>query len=211
VIVAWLVGLALGFLGSMPIAGPTAVVLVSKGLENQVRPGVFIAIGAAVAESAYAFMAFWGLTEALQAFPVLLPASRFVGGVLLFALGVYFALRKPTEQRPQRQEPPRASFGNVLFGLSLTAVNPTLVVTWTAAVGAAHSTGLVRVNPIDAFPFAGGVACGIVSWFALMLWLLSRWRSRVQPKTIDRTIRWMGFVLIAAGAVLAGRALLAWP
>jgi threonine/homoserine/homoserine lactone efflux protein len=210
-ILAWLIGLAFGFFGSMPVAGPTAVVLVSKGLDNKVGAGIYIAAGAAAAESVYAFMAFWGLTAVLSRFPVLLPASRLVGAALLAGLGLYFILRKSKEPGAPSSEPPRVGYHNLLFGFSLTAVNPTLLVTWTAAVGAAHSMGVLRVKAFDAFPFAVGAAVGIVGWFALFLWLLSHFRSRVQPSTIDRLIRWMGALLIVAGLGLAVRAISQWP
>jgi threonine/homoserine/homoserine lactone efflux protein len=220
-IVAWLIGLAFGFFGSMPIAGPTAVVLVSKGLENEVRAGIYIAAGAATAESVYAFMAFWGLTAVLSRYPMLLPASRLVGALLLFGLGLHFILRKSkapdmataalTQAAGAGGVRRRAGYRNVLFGLSLTAVNPTLLVTWTAAVSAAHSMGALRVWALDAFPFAAGAAVGIVGWFGLFLWLLSHFRSRVKPASVDRFIRWMGGVLIVAGIGLAVRAVSQWP
>jgi threonine/homoserine/homoserine lactone efflux protein len=210
-ILALLVGLAFGFFGSMPIAGPTAVVIVSKGLDNQARAGVFIAIGAAAAESVYAFMAFWGLTAILHRYPVLLPASRLVGALLLFGLGSYFALRKGSSSSSDKPaEPARAGYRNLLFGLSLTAVNPTLLVTWTAAVGAAHAIGALRDVGTDAFPFAAGAATGIVSWFGLFLWLLSHFRSRVGTATVDRVIRGIGVLLIVVGLGLAVRAVVTW-
>ena len=209
-IFAWLIGLAFGFFGSMPIAGPTAVVIVSKGLDHQVRAGVLIAAGAATAESVYAFMAFWGLTAALSRFPVLVPLSHVIGAALLFGLGVYFIRRRTRAEQPSPTTQ-KAGYGNYFFGLSLTAVNPTLLITWTAAVSAAHSTGALRSEELDAFPFAAGAAIGIVAWFSLFLWLLSHFRSRVKPATIDAIIRVMGAVLVVAGIGLAVRAVMQWP
>src|SRR5580658_4208871 len=173
----------------MPIAGPTAVVVVAKGLENKFWAGVCIAIGASLAEAVYAFMAFWGLTAALTKFPVLLPASRLFGSALLVTLGFYFILRRRKDDKRSPGAPERAGYRNLLFGLSMTAVNPTLIVTWTAAVSAAHSTGLLRVHAMDAFSFASGVAMGIVGWFVTLLWLLSRFHNKVNAATLDRAIR----------------------
>jgi threonine/homoserine/homoserine lactone efflux protein len=196
----------------MPIAGPIAVVVVSKGLENKTRAGICIAAGAAAAESAYAFMAFWGLTSVLNRFPVVVRASRLFGSALLIALGLYFIFRKSKDAAPpgDRSKEERAGYKNVLFGLSVTAANPTLIVTWTAAVSAAHSTGVLRVRALDAFPFAGGVAIGIVGWFSLFLWLLSRFRSKVNPSTIDRVIRGMGILLVVLGVVFVLRVIVGW-
>ncbi len=207
---ALLVGLLFGFFGSMPIAGPTAVVLVSKGLDNQIRAGMHIAAGAAAAESGYVFMAFLGLTSVLSRFPVLLPASRLLGCLLLIGLGLYFALRKGTEIEKKDPSSPRVGFKNVLFGLSLTAVNPTLLMTWTAAVGAAHSTGLLRLHPLDAFPFAAGAALGMLSWSFLLMWMLAHFRSRLQARTLDRLIRVMGVLLVVLGSLLAVRDIIRW-
>lgn len=59
-IAALVIGFVLSFLGSVPIAGPIAVIIVSKALEHRNRAAFFISIGASVAESFYAFLAFWG-------------------------------------------------------------------------------------------------------------------------------------------------------
>ena len=209
-ILALLVGFLLGFVGSMPIAGPIAVVVVSKGLESKPRSALYIAAGAAVAESAYAFMAFWGLASVLGHFPVLLPASRLFGSGLLIALGLYFLFRKRKDPAPLHRAPDRGGYKDVLFGLSVTAANLTLIVTWTAAVSAVNSTGFLHARAVDAFPFAGGVAVGIFGWFALLLWLLSRFRSKVNPSTIDRVIRAMGAFLAALGVAFALRVIVGW-
>ena len=91
---ALLVTFILSFVASIPIAGPIAVIVVSKGLDNQARSGLFIAIGAAVAEAIYAGLAFLGITAMIQRFPLLLPISRLFGCLILLALGVYFLVRK---------------------------------------------------------------------------------------------------------------------
>jgi threonine/homoserine/homoserine lactone efflux protein len=204
-ILALLVGLLLSFLGSMPIAGPIAAIVVSKGLENKTRAGLCIAAGAAVAESAYAFMAFWGLTSVLQRFPGVVRASRILGCAILIGLGLYFFFRKRKEAARTEDSIERVGYKNVLFGFSVTAANPTLIVTWTAAVSAAHGAGLLRVRALDAFPFAAGVVTGIVSWFAILLWLLSHFRNKVNPRTIDRAIRGMGVFLVVLGVAFAIR------
>jgi threonine/homoserine/homoserine lactone efflux protein len=207
-ILAVVLGIALGFFGSMPIAGPTAVILVSKGLDNHRRSGIFIAAGAATAESVYVFMAFWGLTSALTRFPMLLPITRLVGAVLLTGLGLHFVLRRTKPRDPLSRPPEQAGHRSFLFGLSLTALNPSLLVTWTAAVSVAHSTGLLPVETSAAGPFALGAALGIVGWFAILLWLLSRFGDRVSGKTLDRVMRWMGGVLILVGLELFLRGIL---
>jgi threonine/homoserine/homoserine lactone efflux protein len=207
---ALIIGLSLGFFGSMPIAGPTAVILVSKGLENRRRAGIYIAAGAAAAESVYVFMAFWGLTSVLGRFPMLLPATRLVGSTLLIGIGAHFVLRKEKAREPSIRGPEQAGLRNIAFGASLTALNPSLLVTWTAAVSVAHATGLLTVRTSGAVPFALGSAIGIVGWFAILLWLLSHFGDRIQPRSIDRLIRWMGGLLMGVGVLLLVRGIESW-
>ena len=206
-ILAVALGLALGFFGSMPIAGPTAVILVSKGLDNHRRSGIFIAAGAATAESVYVFMAFWGLASVLLRYPMLLPITRLVGAALLMGLGAHFILRRNRQRDPLARAAELTGGRSFFFGLSLTALNPSLLVTWTAAVSVAHATGMLTVETSAAGPFALGAALGIVAWFAILLWLLARFGARVSSVTLDRVMRWMGGLLILTGAALFVRAI----
>lgn len=194
----------------MPIAGPTAVILVSRGLENRRRSGIYIAAGAAAAESVYVFMAFWGLTSVLSRFPMLLPVTRLVGAVLLAGLGTHFILRKSKPSQASVRPPDQGGVKSFAFGLSLTALNPSLLVTWGGAVSVAHATGVLPVRASGALPFALGAALGIVGWFTILLWLLSRFGSKVNASTLDRVIRWMGGLLLVLGVVLFVRDIVRW-
>jgi hypothetical protein len=77
-------------------------------------------------------------------------------------------------------------------------------------VSAAHSTGLLRVWALDAFPFAGGAAMGMVGWSTLLLWMLTRFRTRVSPSSLDRIIRVGGAFLLVLGIGLLVRTALEW-
>jgi threonine/homoserine/homoserine lactone efflux protein len=211
---ALLIGLVLSFVGSMPVAGPIAVVVLSRGLSNQRRSGLFIAVGAAIAECVYAGLAFLGIAAVLHRYPLLLPVSRLLACLLLTGLGAYFLLRPPGRSEGHDRAAVRArattDAGNALLGFSVTALNPTLIVTWTAAVGAAHATGLLRVREIDALPFAGGVATGIVAWFATLLAALARFQKKLRPETVRAIIKVMGGALLVAGVGYGVRTVLTW-
>ncbi|MGH7281329.1 MAG: LysE family translocator [Polyangiaceae bacterium] len=211
-IAALVIGFVLSFLGSIPIAGPIAVIIVSKALEHRNRAAFFISIGASVAEAFYAYLAFWGFSTVLGSFPGLIPASRLVGAGILVALGVYLVLRKSKtpEQAKARDQSNAVGVRNILLGFSMTIVNPTLIVTWTAAVGAAHSTGLLRMFQRDAWTFSLGVLAGINSWFAILLVLLGRFKKKVTPDTLDKVIRGIGVALLVLGSIFAVRTVWRW-
>ena len=110
---AVLIGFAFGFLGSMPVAGPISLLVLHLGLANEGRRAFHLALGAALAEGAYALLAFWGLSAALARYPLLLPASRILGAVIPLALGGAMLAR-----RPRGATPPRALCWGQPLGMS---------------------------------------------------------------------------------------------
>jgi threonine/homoserine/homoserine lactone efflux protein len=208
ILFAILAGTVMGFLGSMPIAGPVAVLVLERGLIRRGREGLAVAVGAAAAESVYAFLAFWGLGTVLYGSPALLRASRLVGAGVMITLGVYLASRKSAPRVPDSAavSPPvgqrRRGF---LLGLSVTFLNPTIVVSWTMVAATVHSTGLVGPGLVSAIAFALGVGAGIVIWFATLLRLLYRFQSGLRPQTVDRVLNLTGWLVVAIGVGLGIR------
>ncbi len=200
-ILAFLVGLACAFFGSMPIAGPVGVLIVERGLSGHGRSAFGLAVGNAVGEAGYALLAFLGMTAALSRFPWMVPASRVLGALILLGLGLYFALgpRRQTDKEGD-DAPRRRGRDGLWLGLVVTALNPTLIVTWSAVVTILHSTGVLRVEPLDAFPFAIGVVGGGVGWFGILLAIMTKLHRSVKPTTLDRVVRVLGWILVAAGA-----------
>jgi threonine/homoserine/homoserine lactone efflux protein len=208
-VLALMAGAAMGFIGSMPIAGPVAVLVLERGLVRRGREGLGIALGAAAGESVYAFFASWGVGAVIGAHPGVVPASRLFGAAVLVALGVYLGTRPqrpPPEPAAQSAQPGQKRRGFVL-GASLTLLNPTIIASWTVVVTAAHGAGLLEPGLWPAVAFAGGVGLGIVAWFAVLLRLLKRFERGVRPETVDRLLHVTGWLVVALGLGLAVRPL----
>jgi len=203
-----LIGFAFGYLGSMPVAGPISVLVLHLGLAHDPRRALYVAVGGAVAESLYALLAFWGLSEVLTRYPMVMPASRMVGSGLLLVLGLAMLLVRPRGATPQNQPRQTGRKRSFALGFLITAVNPTLIVTWTAAVAALNSTGLLVMDRTSALPFAAAVGVGIISWFLTLLWLAGKWRNRVSGPGLARFMRATGACLAAIGGWMGVRALL---
>jgi len=211
VLIVAIIGFLFGFVGSMPVAGPIALLVFGRGLEGKGRAGLHIAIGAAVAESVYAYLAFWGFSELLETTPWLGVASRVGGAVILIALGLWFLLRRPkpanAAEPPARLTAKRKGVKrNVALGFVITAVNPALIATWGAAVTTLYSVMPLEFNADHALPFSVGACIGIASWFSVLLVLLSRFRNRFRADTLDRAARGAGILILCAGLALAVRA-----
>jgi threonine/homoserine/homoserine lactone efflux protein len=205
---ALLAGMILGFIGSIPIAGPSSFLVLKNALEKGSREGFDIAVGAAAAETVYAFVALWGLTSAFVRFPFLASIARIVGALLIIVIGVYLVARRTT-QRTRRKETERDHQGRRwVRGFASAIFNPTLIVTWTSVVTALHATSLVEMRPVNALPFALGVGVGITGWFAILVKIVQRFRDQIQNGGLDRAVRGMGWSMIAIGAFVASRVLL---
>ena len=200
VLTAALLGFGIGFVTSMPVAGPISLLVFGRGLQGKGRSGASLAFGSAIAESMYAYLAFWGFSALLARYAWIEPVSRGLTAVLLTALGVRFArmhTAAPSEEQPvTRQVGVKRSF---FLGLTITALNPTLIATWSVVVAALHSFDVVSFGSALALPFAFGVGCGSAVWFVVLLSLLRRYKERFPAETLDRTLRVMGIFAIVIG------------
>ena len=201
-----LIGFAFGFIGSMPVAGPIAVLVLRLGLDHHARRARYVALGGALAEGLYALLAFWGLSACLDRYPLILPASRVVGAVVCLGLGTALLLHR-TRPAPVEPGPQRGTKRSFLGGFLITALNPTFIVTWTAALAALHATGLVAMGTARAIPFALGVVLGILAWFSTLLGMVARFKGRWSPRGVERFIKGMGAALVAAAVWVGMRAL----
>jgi threonine/homoserine/homoserine lactone efflux protein len=198
-----LLGFVFGFIGSMPVAGPIAILVFGRGIEGRMRSGVYLAVGAAIAESIYAYFAYWGFSELISANRWVEPVTRTVAAVLLIGLGLHFVFgRKKTQEIDPELVEQKKNVGNkrsFLLGFTITALNPALIATWSAAVTTLHSFDAVDFAPKNALPFSGGVLVGIATWFTILLVILQRFRGRFQRQTLDKMVRAMGVFLILLG------------
>jgi threonine/homoserine/homoserine lactone efflux protein len=199
VLAAALVGVVLGYIGSMPVAGPIALLVLGRGLENRSRNGLALAFGAAIAESVYAYLAFWGFGAVLSRYPWIEKGAHFGAAVALIALGVHFYRRRHQAAAPT---PPPSNSGNkrnFMLGFAITLLNPTLIATWTFTVTTVYSLGLVTFEADKALPFSLGAFSGIVCWFGTLLYLLKRFRKVVTQSGLQRALKLVGVVLIVVG------------
>ncbi len=192
------VALAFAFVGSMPLAGPIAVLTLSRAATRRFDEALRIGLGAAVAEAVYAGVAFWGFATFLARRPLLVPISQGATGVLLIALGTSFLWWRPTK----RADPRENKAGTALLGFSISALNPTLLLTWTAAVAFLYARGAQRHSAIFAIPFGLSAGAGVAAWFGCLVKLLRTFGTKLPLAAFRWVIRTMGVALVAIGIAL---------
>ncbi len=198
---------AFGFIGSVPLAGPIAVMVLARATLRRFGEALRIALGASVAEGLYAGGAFWGFSRLSSRSDLVVPISRAAATVIFLALGVRFVFWRPKEESDRREN----KAGTALLGFTISALNPTLFVTWSAAaafVQSGHDQGSVRTQ-LDAIPFGVVAAAGIGSWFLVLVTLLRRYEGHVPKNALSWSVRALGLCLVALG-VWSGVRLEAW-
>ena len=204
------IGFAMGFLGSIPLAGPVALLVMTKGLAREFYRASFIACGASVAEGIMAAGAFAGLGIIYERIPEFEYFFQWLGVAILVAVGVWFWIRgvskeEPVNQKPERQEGGISAF---LIGFGLVIGNLGMIATWGGAIAAIETVGILSPGGGHAMAFGLGVCAGVFSWLFLLLKLISKYGDIIAASALNFIVKCIGCGLCIAGLV-AGVALLA--
>lgn len=202
-IVAFITGLSMSFVGSMIPTGPIALLVIKHGLGRKRLSAISLVSGAALAEAGYAMLAYLGIDFALSRYPLQTFILRIVAGAILL---VFAAICLFDRHASQDKTPSRDYTGaNFLLGLSVAGLNPTFLITWTGLVAAARATGLI--SGIQAAPgFALGVIVGPILWFWILLKILTRHAEFISPKTLRIIEKVLPIVLLILAAIILAQA-----
>jgi threonine/homoserine/homoserine lactone efflux protein len=201
-----LVAFCLGLFGSIPPAGPVALIVISRIFEHRYHAALLVGLGAAAAEGLYAFAAFFCFAALLPHAEAIRPVAHAVTAVVLFVCGIRFSVWKP-RALPAGRAGAGAGFA---LGVSVAGLNPVLLATWSAAVTALYSKAFVRLDPLMAFPFGFSAALGVGAWAFGLVHLMRRYGDRFPHALVTRVVRGMGLVLVGLGAWSAVELLSPW-
>ncbi len=196
-------GLALGFLGAVPIAGPISVLVLAQGLRAGFQKAFATAVGGALAEGLYAFLAFWGVRSIMTGSSIAKEASYGITSAMLFVVGILLLKKKKKPLEQERLSESTQTKGGFLLGLTVSIFNPTLLFTWAAASQAIISSRLLVIGPWEALPFALGVTTGLICWFFVLLALIARYRTKFRQSSLETAVHWIGLAIMAIAGVFA--------
>jgi threonine/homoserine/homoserine lactone efflux protein len=113
------------------------------------------------------------------------PVSHAVSALVLAALGIRFAVWSPKDRSDRREN----KAGTVLLGLTVSALNPTLLITWGAAVAFIYSKGLGGVPSLAAIPFGACAGAGVAGWNVVLVAILRRYEGKLPRVVLTWTVR----------------------
>lgn len=201
---ALVLGFGLAFVGSVPMTGPLALLVLDRVIVQQRASAFWIALAGALVEGCIAGAIGTFLPLVLQHSQLIVLLARVSGALVIFAVGVTLLVR-PGVLDAIKTDRKRQSF---LAGFLATALNPTLLATWTVAVTALHANGLLGGGYRAGLAFGAGVGAGALGWFVLILLLARRWSPQRAAAYRGGIVRVVGVILILLGAVVFIRATL---
>ncbi len=189
------------FIGSMPVAGPLAVVVVERALSGHRMSATMVALGGGIVEGAYALCIALTLPLLIEGTGMFIPLSRGVGAVVIAGIGIALLTRPDLFESRGRQGKRRS----LLSGIAVTAINPTLLASWTIVVSSLYLQGWLSPEPFSAGCFALGVTAGTTAWFSLVALLGKRLERRMNEHTRRSVMRVMGAGLVGVGIYLGAQ------
>jgi threonine/homoserine/homoserine lactone efflux protein len=203
-LVALGLGAGLALAGSIPMTGPLALLVIDRIITGQRRAALWIALAGALVEGVIAAAVATLLPQVLRHSEAIVMRARLSGALVIFAIGMTLAIR-PELLDSIKTDRKRQSFA---AGFLTTALNPTLLATWTVTVTALHANGLLEGTDGTGIAFGLGAGAGALAWFVFLLLLARRSRLTGLNKHRKGFGRGIGIVLAVLGAGLFLRA--AW-
>ena len=166
-------GLAAGFAIAAPV-GPVNVLVISRAIEKGWKTGVVSGIGAALADTFYGAIAGFSISFVIDFLMREKRPIRLAGGILLLAIAVVYAGRKPHPPHGKRRD--QASHSDLVSTLLLTLTNPTTVLSFLVVLSALGMEGKRPVWLTSVL--VGGIFCGSMTWWIVLTAIGTRLRDR---------------------------------
>jgi threonine/homoserine/homoserine lactone efflux protein len=129
-------GLIVGFIFSMPIAGPISIIITSNALAGRLRYCHMVTIGASLSDFIYVFLAVFGVTKLYSLYKPALPYFLLAGMLFLFYTGFKIIRTKVDMEHPDEKLLENARYkgkGGFYTGSMVNLLNPTLFIGWLSS------------------------------------------------------------------------------
>jgi threonine/homoserine/homoserine lactone efflux protein len=204
--VAFFVGMASGFLSSIPV-GPINVTILHEGMQRGFRWALLIGLGAVVMETIYCAISFAGFSGLFES-RLMRAAMELISFVLLLYLGIKFLRAKKLPEastsavRIEEKLHPHTAF---MIGFVRVLGNPAVLLFWITLSAALISHEWVDPTWAGKLACVGGVAAGTLGWFSILAFAVSRGYGRMSDATLVRLSHWSGVILLVFTFVIGHR------
>lgn len=192
-------GIIIGILVSIPM-GPIGVLCVQRTIHQGRRAGLISGLGAAVADSSFAFIAGFGLTFLTDFFDAQQRYLLLLGAIILIFLGVKLFVTNTIKEikkiRHQRSNP----YANFISVFLLTLSNPITILFFGLMFA---SLGVVKEDFKQTSVLIGGIFSGALLWWFILTSIVSYFRKFFRIRIIFWINKLAGVLIIIFGLFAA--------
>jgi threonine/homoserine/homoserine lactone efflux protein len=195
-----LIGYFVGILTTAPV-GPVNVMAIQHAVRSGFHHGVYVGLGAVVADTVYAAAAIFGVAAITQFVEGQIKYIEIVGGALLIIFGLKIWNTHPhLSRRGNGKE--HGFLGDATAAFFMAITNPGTILAFVAIFGGLGDLRPAHDNYLGALVMVAGVTAGATSWWVIVSAAVSRFRTRIDDQWLDRANHIAGAILVAFGALI---------
>ncbi len=228
-IIALLIGAALGFVLAMP-PGPVGVTAIRYGLQDSVKEGTYLSMGTALMDMMYCAAVIYATSAVVDSFkafsnnhPYILLLIQLIVIAAFVLYGILNLKAKDQEftnegdvehTKTSRMIQNMMMKGPFLVGVAIALTNipnPTFLPSLAGVTMFVHQSELIENTILTNTIFAVGFGLGNFSWLYLLIRVISHYKSRMSANMITRIRQFAGISLIGFGSILGFRVVSVTP
>lgn len=188
-------GLIIGVLVSIPM-GPIGVLCIQRTVHQGRRSGIISGIGAATADSSFAFIAGFGLTFITNFFKEQQFYLMLGGALVLIFLGLKLFLTDTIKQVRKYKVKKSNPIGDFISVFLLTLSNPMTILFFGVVF---TGLGIFKDDIVQTSMLIGGIFLGAVSWWLTLTTLVSFFHNFFRIRIIFWINKGAGILIIIFG------------
>ncbi|MBN9669207.1 LysE family translocator [Roseibium aggregatum] len=195
-----LIGYFVGILTTAPV-GPVNVMAIQHAVHSGFRQGVYVGLGAVVADTIFAAVAIFGVSAVTNFIDNRAGMIEVVGGALLFVFGLKIWNTHPHLHR-NGDDAKHGFWGEATAAFFMAITNPGAIFAFLTIFGSLGDLRPAHGDHVGALVMVSGVAGGAVSWWMFVSFVVSHYKARIDDKWLDRVNHIAGSVLILFGGLI---------
>ncbi len=195
-----LIGFVVGILTTAPV-GPVNIMAIQHAVHSGFRQGVFVGLGAVVADTIYAAAAIFGVSAVINFIKGQSGLIELVGGALLIIFGFKIWHTHP-HLNGKGNGFERGFLGDAAAAFFMAITNPGAILAFIFIFGSLGDWRPQHGDHIGALIMVAGVTAGATSWWVFISATVSHFRQSIDDKWLDRVNHIAGVLLISFGLLL---------
>lgn len=179
--------------------GPVTFLVFRNALLGKYGKSFALIFGSAIMEMIYCAVALIFIGAILSQGTRIKIFSEAVSFVIFFIIGIYLFKTNPNKRQSVELGgiSTKEKTQSFLTGFILTALNPTIILTWSAAVAVLLSIDLLVISSyFDVILFTLAAGLGTITGTIIMIFLVHHFRLKFSERVIRFILRIIGIVLI---------------